>query len=115
MTGRSIRAARLSWLLTLLTCALVAALPVSATAQTVTGTIQGTVADSTGGVLPGTTVVIRNMDTGASRTIVTDETGFYAAPFLQLGRYSVTATLPGFGTVAREGIRVALNDAAVVD
>ncbi|CAN5882295.1 hypothetical protein BH24ACI5_BH24ACI5_02080 [soil metagenome] len=84
-------------------------------AQTVTGTIQGTATDTSGGVLPGVTVVIRNTDTGATRTVVTNEAGFYTAPFVQLGRYSVTASLAGFGTVAREGIRVALNDTAVVD
>ena len=84
-------------------------------AQTVTGTIQGTVSDTSGGVLPGASVVIRNMDTGAERTVVTNEAGFYNAPFVQLGRYVVTAALTGFGTVAREGITVALNTASVVD
>jgi len=95
--------------------ALLAGLVPAAYAQTVTGTIQGTVADRSGGVLPGATIVVRNMDTGSSRTVVTNESGFYTAPFVQLGRYTVTASLAGFGTVAREGIRVALNDTAVVD
>ena len=95
--------------------ALLLAVAPGAHAQTVTGTIQGTVADTSGGVVPGATVVIRNMDTGAERTVVTNESGLYTAPFIQIGRYVVTATLTGFGTVAREGIRVALNDTSVVD
>ena len=84
-------------------------------AQTVTGTIQGTVSDTSGGVLPGVTVVIKHMDTGAERNVVTNESGFFSAPFVALGRYSVSAALSGFGTVTREGIQVGLNDTRVVD
>src|SRR5688572_24241555 len=57
-------------------------------AQTVTGTIQGTVTDSSGGVLPGAAVTITNADTGAERTVVTNDAGFYSASFIQIGRYS---------------------------
>ena len=95
--------------------ALLLALAVSADAQTVTGTIQGTVTDTSGGVLPGVTVVIRNMDTGGERTVVTNESGLYNAPFIQIGRYTVTASLTSFGTLTREGIQVGLNNASVVD
>ncbi|MDQ3486770.1 MAG: TonB-dependent receptor [Acidobacteriota bacterium] len=87
----------------------------NAAAQTVTGTIQGTVSDTSGGVLPGVTVVIKNTDTGGERTVVTNEAGLYNAPFIQIGRYTMTATLASFGTVAREGIQVGLNAASVVD
>ena len=75
-----------------------------AVAQTVTGTIQGTVTDTSGGVLPGVTVTITHVDTGAERAVVTNEAGLYSAPFLQIGRYTVKAALTGFGTVTREGI-----------
>ncbi|HVJ27213.1 MAG TPA: carboxypeptidase regulatory-like domain-containing protein, partial [Vicinamibacterales bacterium] len=87
----------------------------SAAAQTVTGTIQGTVSDTSGGVLPGATVVIKNIDTGAERTVITNESGFYSAPFIQIGRYTVTATMTSFGGVSREGIEVTLNATSVVD
>ncbi len=95
--------------------ALLLVLAVSAEAQTVTGAIQGTVTDTSGGALPGVTVVIRNMDTGGERTLVTNEAGLYNAPFIQIGRYTVTASLASFGTITREGIQVSLNDASVVD
>jgi hypothetical protein len=95
--------------------ALLLALVAGVEAQTVTGTIQGTVTDTSGAVLPGVTVVIRNTDTGAQRTVVTNEAGLYNAPFVQLGRYVVTGSLAGFGTVEREGIQVALNATSVVD
>ena len=88
---------------------------VPVTAQTVTGTIHGTVTDTSGAVLPGTTVSITHMDTGAERSIITNEAGFFNAPYVQIGRYTVTASLAGFGTVAREGIQVGLNETRVVD
>jgi hypothetical protein len=99
----------------LLILALLATSARALAAQTVTGTIQGTITDTSGAVLPGVTVTIRNMDTGAERTVVTNESGIYTAPLVQIGRYTVTAALSGFGTVAREGIRVTLNTTSVVD
>ncbi len=86
-----------------------------AVAQTVTGTIQGTAVDSSGGVLPGVTIVVRHVDSGQERAVVTNDTGFYSAPFVPIGRYRVAATLAGFGTVVRENIDVGLNDTRVVD
>jgi outer membrane receptor protein involved in Fe transport len=61
------------------------------------------------------TVTIKQVDTGAERAAVTNERGFYSAPFLQIGAYSITAALTGFGTVTRTGIVVTLNDTRVVD
>jgi hypothetical protein len=84
-------------------------------AQTVTGTVQGTVTDSSGGVLPGVTVAVRHVETGQERTVVTNDTGFYTAPFVPLGEYRLTATLAGFGSVVRENIQVGLNQTQVVD
>ena len=99
----------------LLLLVMLAAVATSAAAQTVTGTIQGTVTDTSGAVLPGVTVTIRNMDTGAERAVVTNESGLYTAPFVQIGRYVLTAALSGFGSVARDGIQVRLNATEVVD
>jgi len=95
--------------------ALLATLVSSASAQTVTGTVQGTVTDTSGAVLPGVTVTIKNRDTAAQRTVVTNAAGIYSAPFVPLGRYEVRAELLGFGTVVRDGIHVALNETAIVD
>jgi outer membrane receptor protein involved in Fe transport len=84
-------------------------------AQTVTGTIQGTVTDRSGGALPGVTVTIRNVETGLERVTVTAGPGFYSAPFLQLGRYNVSAELSGFGTMRHNNVRVDLNQTSVQD
>ena len=95
--------------------ALLAILSTPAFAQTVTGTIQGTVTDTSGGVLPGATVTLRHVDTGAQRTVVTNEAGIYSAPFVQIGRYAVSATMTGFGAITREDITVGLNETRIVD
>jgi hypothetical protein len=85
------------------------------TAQTVTGTIQGTVTDPNGAVVPGATVVIRNVETGQERTVETNDEGSYVATFLPIGRYNVTATGKGFGSVLREGVEVPLNQNIISD
>ncbi|MBI4443739.1 MAG: TonB-dependent receptor [Acidobacteria bacterium] len=87
----------------------------SSQAQVTTGAISGTVADSTGAVLPGTTVVVLNEDTGVSRTVVADATGRYGAPSLNPGRYKVTARLEGFQTEVRSGILLTVGRQAIVD
>lgn len=87
----------------------------SAFAQTVTGTIQGTVSDSKGAVVPGADVVIRNLETGQERVLKTGGDGAYVAPFLPLGRYTVTASSAGFTKVAQENIQVTLNKTLVIN
>ena len=46
-------------------------------AQQTTGTISGTVLDETGGVLPGVDVTAQNTETGATRTVISDDEGRY--------------------------------------
>ena len=54
-----------------------------------TGAISGTVRDPKGLVVPGASVVVRNMDTGVERTLTINEAGLYSAPYLQSGLYEV--------------------------
>ncbi len=86
-----------------------------AIAQTVTGTIQGTATDTSGAVLPGVTITVKHTETGAERVVVTNEAGFYSAPFIAIGRYEVGALLSGFGAVKKDGIQLGLNETRVVD
>lgn len=72
--------------------------------QATTATIEGTVTDQTGAVLPGVSVSIRSVDTGAVRTILSDDRGMFRAPLLPVGRYDVTAEFTGFGTYQQSGI-----------
>lgn len=61
--------------------------------------INGTVVDAQGGVLPGVTMTLRNVDTGVLRTIVTDADGAYRFAGLAPGRYDLKAELAGFTPV----------------
>jgi hypothetical protein len=99
----------------LLSLVVVAASAATALAQTVTGTVQGTVRDSSGAVMPGVTITARSADTGQARETVSNDSGFYSIPFLPLGGYDVTASLSGFRTLVREQVGVTLNATRVVD
>src|SRR5215470_2690737 len=97
------RVARLGCALLLLA----AFVPASAWAQGQTGTIAGTVKDTTGAVLPGVTVEVASPALIEKvRTGVTDGEGAYKIINLRPGTYSVTFTLEGFSTVKREGIEL---------
>jgi len=86
-----------------------------AMAQVTTGTISGTVSDSTGAVLPGAVVNLKSVEKGISRTVTTNEGGRYRAPELALGSYEITAEAAGFQTVVRSGITLTVGREAVVD
>jgi hypothetical protein len=90
-------------------------LPASASAQTVTGTLQGIVTDAQGSVVPGIEVVVRNVDTGQERTLTTNSEGIYTAAFLPIGRYNVVASGKGFSSTTQENVDVTLNQTRVVD
>lgn len=84
-------------------------------AQSATGSIAGTVKDQTGAVLPGTAVIIRNTETSLTREVITDEQGRFTAPSLPPGPYEVRASLAGFATVVRSGLRMTVGRDAIVD
>jgi hypothetical protein len=85
------------------------------TGQTVSGTIQGTVTDSTGAALPGVTVTMRNQDTGFQRVVVTNERGAYSAPFVPIGKYRIQAELAGMNTAEKTNVDVGLNHTRIAD
>ncbi|MBI4888471.1 MAG: carboxypeptidase regulatory-like domain-containing protein, partial [Acidobacteria bacterium] len=78
--------------------------PGRAAAQTTNGVISGIVSDAQGGVLPGVTVTGRNVDTGITRTVVTESDGRFRLAALPPGRYELHAELSGFGTVDVPGL-----------
>ncbi len=87
-----------------------------ARAQSVGGSqVSGFVRDSSGGVLPGATVVMTKTDTGQSRTAVTAEDGAYSIPGLPVGPYELRVTLPGFSTYVREGIILQVGSNPSID
>jgi hypothetical protein len=81
---------------------LLTALP--AAAQFDRGQISGTVKDAQGGVVPGVSVSVTNLETQQVQTTVTDSTGFYTVPNLPRGKYDVAAELQGFKKALRQNV-----------
>jgi len=84
-------------------------------AQTTTGTISGSVADSSNAVLPGTSVLVRNSATGIERPALSDDSGRYRISNLPVGDYEVSASLEGFQKSVRTGITLTIGREAVVN
>jgi hypothetical protein len=79
-----------------------------ATAQeTTSGSLEGKVVDAQGAAIPGANVTVTS-DQG-SKSIVTDSSGRFFAPYLTPGRYSVKVELAGFSPVEQKGIQVRLG------
>ena len=89
--------------------------PTSMIAQENAGRITGLVQDESEAVIPGVPVVVRNVATGAQLQTLTGDSGIYTFPSVSVGEYTVTATLPGFKTVERTGLRVVSGEALTVN
>ncbi|MBI1745634.1 MAG: TonB-dependent receptor [Acidobacteria bacterium] len=100
---------------TVLILAMVGSIPALAQSQASTAVIEGTIADQTGGILPGAAVVIKNVRTGLTRSLVSDEKGYYSAALLPVGAYEVNAAMPGFATAKRTDIRLTIGQLLTVD
>jgi hypothetical protein len=70
-------------------------------AQTSTGTISGTVMDSSGAVVPGVSITITNKATSSTRAVTANNDGLFSAPALPAGDYEVRAEVQGFRTEVR--------------
>jgi len=92
-----------------------APVPAGAQSQATNGTIEGTIVDASGAVLPGVTVTVTNVDTGVDRVVTTNEKGIFRAPLLTLGTYKVTAELQGFKRVEKSGVTLSVGETAVVN
>ncbi len=64
--------------------------------QATTGTIEGTVTDQTGAVLPGVAVSLKSVETGIVRMVLSDDRGIFRAPLLPVGHYDVSVEFTGF-------------------
>ncbi len=80
-------------------------------AQDITGSISGTVADSSGAVVPNASVTITNVDKNqVLRTVTTDSNGSYSATLLPVGMYTLVAEKQGFKRVVLEKLQLNVND-----
>jgi hypothetical protein len=87
----------------------------AALAQNITGTIVGTVKDSSGGVIPGVTVSVTNLDTNVQIAVQSDLAGDFVAPSLPPGVYDVKAESPGFKVHVIERVRLLANRTVRLD
>jgi hypothetical protein len=103
----------------LLTACLIVLAPLSlartASAQAVTGTILGTVADTTGAVLPGVSVTVKHTETGFTRTLTSDANGEYTAASVPTGTYTVTGEISGFKSVSLSNVQVGVDQRVRAD
>lgn len=103
-------------ILVLLAVGLLGFVPLAgAQSQAINGTIEGTVQDATGAVLPGVTVTVTSADLGVTRSLTTGANGNYRAVLLPLGTYVVRAELQGFKVVERTGIAVSAGSTVTAD
>jgi hypothetical protein len=86
-----------------------------ASGQAFTASITGTVSDSDGGIVPGTTVTVTNLGTGQDWTATTDSAGHYTLPLLPPGTYRVATVLQGFKSATREPVPIQVNQQQRVD
>jgi len=86
-----------------------------AQSQALNGQIEGTVLDQTSAVVSNATIIVTNIETGATRTIITDESGVYRFPLLPLGTYRIAAEAANFKKFIREGITLATGQTATID
>jgi hypothetical protein len=105
-----IRSVRAGWAVAFVL--LLIAVPMAA--QQSTGSITGTVQDSSGAAVPGATVTVRNVETGQERALVTNDGGGYSALSLPVGQYEIRVEKSGFSPVERTGITLVVGQQAVV-
>jgi hypothetical protein len=87
----------------------------AALAQSSNATLQGTVTDMSGGVLPGVVVKLQSPATGLAREVVATAVGVYVFNFVPAGGYLITAELSGFKSVRQENIRLEVGQNLELD
>ena len=92
-----------------------AASALAAHGQVVGATLSGTVRDASGAALSGATVIVKQLETGATRKLATGADGRYAAPSVPVGNYTVTVSHDGFAAQERTGISLVVAESLVVD
>jgi TonB dependent receptor/Carboxypeptidase regulatory-like domain/TonB-dependent Receptor Plug Domain len=91
------------------------ALAASAAAQEQRASVEGTIRDSSGAVMPGVTVDARSPNMAGMQSTTTDAAGTYRFPALPPGRYELTATLQGFQPAKASDVRLELGQIIKID
>lgn len=86
-----------------------------AQSQALNGQIEGTVLDQKTAAMPNSVITVTNIETGATRTVTTDDSGVYRFPLLPLGTYRIIAEAANFKKFIREGIILTTGQTATID
>jgi hypothetical protein len=89
--------------------------PISLFGQAVTGSLVGSVTDSSGSLVPNAKVTITETNTGINRVGETNASGYFAFPALEPGNYKVTVEQSGFRTAVKQGIDLLVNTTTRAD
>ena len=81
----------------------------------VSASLAGRIEDPSGAAIPGVTVTVTSLETGAGRTVATDETGHYRVLSLPVGAYEVRAEQSGFKSTVQSGVRLVVGQQAVLN
>ena len=98
-----------------LAVAALASAPSPLWAQSVSGTILGTVTDSSGAVVSNAKVIVTNEGTGLTREVMSDSNGDFVVPSIPTGRYTVVAEMAGFKTLVLSNIELGVDQRARID
>jgi hypothetical protein len=112
---RILRVAAYVFVLAVLAASVLLGVPARLSAQVVGATMSGTVTDTSGGVVPGANISVKNVATGIIRLAVTNGSGLYSVPNLQPGPYEITAAASGFNTDVRKGITLNVGQDLVLN
>ena len=96
-------------------CAILAIPSNPAFAQSVRGSLSGSVLDQSGAAISGAAVTVRDPNTGVVRSTVSSTEGSYRFSELNLGSYDVTASAPGFSTLVQRGVQITIGDVSALN
>ncbi len=77
--------------------------------------IEGTVTDASGAIVPGATITVLNEETGTEQSVTTTSAGYYRVPALPAALFTLRATLSGFKTVVQEHIRLQVAETKTIN
>ena len=84
-------------------------------AQGPVGTLNGTITDPAGAVVPGATVVAKHNATGVESKTTSTSSGTYTLPYLPAGTYTIRVNAPGFQTSTAENVILRVAQVMTID
>ena len=96
-------------------CAALILITATALGQMNTGTIQGSVTDPSGSVIPGAQLRATDTDTGQTLMTASNESGLFVFALLQIGHHKVEVTAPGFKSTVRNDLSLLAGQAIALN